>query len=221
MKAILISIKPKWVAKILNGEKTIEVRKTCPTQLRGDTPIKPEPIDVYIYCTKDKQNMLHKNCINIYWCEDSNFKATNKKLGIKTQPYFNGKVVAKFTLNKVEDVRFIMDYHYGGHYNIASYSNEKAFERDCCLSLREIDNYINKDNLYKRDKIGYAWHIDNLVIFDKPKELSEFKVKRKINECSGCKYLDTDTYEHCINCEEIKPLTKAPQSYMYVEVENE
>ena len=28
MKAILISIKPKWVAKILNGEKDIEVRKS-------------------------------------------------------------------------------------------------------------------------------------------------------------------------------------------------
>lgn len=44
MKAILMSIKPKWVAKILNGEKTIEIRKTAP---------KCElPIDVYIYCTK-------------------------------------------------------------------------------------------------------------------------------------------------------------------------
>ena len=25
---------------------------------------------------------------------------------------------------------------------------------------------------------GYAWHIDNLVIFDKPKELNDFGVKR-------------------------------------------
>lgn len=29
-KSILISIKPKWVEKILNGEKTIEIRKTRP-----------------------------------------------------------------------------------------------------------------------------------------------------------------------------------------------
>ena len=28
MKAIMISIKPKWCAKIMNGEKTIEVRKS-------------------------------------------------------------------------------------------------------------------------------------------------------------------------------------------------
>ena len=46
MKSILISIKPKWVAKILNGEKTIEIRKTMP---KCDLPI-----DVYIYCTKEK-----------------------------------------------------------------------------------------------------------------------------------------------------------------------
>lgn len=32
---ILISIKPKWVAKILNGEKTIEVRKSVVNALKG------------------------------------------------------------------------------------------------------------------------------------------------------------------------------------------
>ena len=46
MKAIMISIQPKWVAKILNGEKTIEIRKSMP---KCDLPIK-----VYIYCTKEK-----------------------------------------------------------------------------------------------------------------------------------------------------------------------
>lgn len=30
MKAILMSIKPKWCEKIFNGEKTVEVRKTAP-----------------------------------------------------------------------------------------------------------------------------------------------------------------------------------------------
>lgn len=33
MKKILISIKPKWTAKILNGEKTLEIRKTAPKDL--------------------------------------------------------------------------------------------------------------------------------------------------------------------------------------------
>lgn len=29
-KAVLISIRPEWVSKILTGEKTLEVRKTRP-----------------------------------------------------------------------------------------------------------------------------------------------------------------------------------------------
>ena len=44
MKAILISIRPKWVEKIASGEKTIEVRKTRP---KIEMPFK-----CYIYCTK-------------------------------------------------------------------------------------------------------------------------------------------------------------------------
>ena len=35
MKKILISIRPKWVEKIVNGEKTIEVRKFAPSS-RGN-----------------------------------------------------------------------------------------------------------------------------------------------------------------------------------------
>ena len=44
-KAVLISIRPKWCQKIVNGEKTIEVRKT---RLK----LKP-PFKCYIYCTND------------------------------------------------------------------------------------------------------------------------------------------------------------------------
>ena len=43
-KAVLISIRPEWVEKIANGEKTVEVRKTRP---KLDTPFK-----CYIYCTQ-------------------------------------------------------------------------------------------------------------------------------------------------------------------------
>ena len=41
MKAVLISIRPEWCEKIINGQKTIEVRKTRPNM---DTPFK-----CYIY----------------------------------------------------------------------------------------------------------------------------------------------------------------------------
>lgn len=41
MKAILMSIKPKWCEKIFSGEKTVEVRKAAPK-------LKP-PFKVYVY----------------------------------------------------------------------------------------------------------------------------------------------------------------------------
>ena len=42
-KAVMLSIRPKWCEKIVNGNKTIEVRKTRP---KMNTPFK-----CYIYCT--------------------------------------------------------------------------------------------------------------------------------------------------------------------------
>lgn len=47
-RAVLISIRPKWVEKILSGEKTIEVRKTRP---KLETPFK-----CYIYETQGKRD---------------------------------------------------------------------------------------------------------------------------------------------------------------------
>lgn len=49
MKAVLISIKPKWWELIEVLKKTIEVRKTCPNI---ETPFK-----VYVYETKDVTDM--------------------------------------------------------------------------------------------------------------------------------------------------------------------
>lgn len=42
-KAVMLSIRPKWCEKIVNGDKTIEVRKTRP---KLEMPFK-----CYIYCT--------------------------------------------------------------------------------------------------------------------------------------------------------------------------
>ena len=46
-EAVLISIRPKGVEKIANGEKTIEVRKTRPKKLKN-------PFKCYIYCTQGR-----------------------------------------------------------------------------------------------------------------------------------------------------------------------
>ena len=197
MKSILISIKPKYVAKILNGEKTIEIRKTMP---------KCElPIDVYIYCTKENKQRLYP--VSLLDKSNQVFKQAYREDKIDNRTnYLNGKVVAKFTLDKVELIRPIAL----GSFLITSTLEHKEILDKSCLTENEIRRYLT--NMY-----GYAWHISNLEIFDKPKELSEFKII-KTYICKNCppKY----QYGVCLkDCKETLSLTKAPQSFAYVEVE--
>lgn len=48
-KSVLISIRPQWCQKIINGEKTVEVRKARP---KLATPFK-----CYIYCTRGRPDV--------------------------------------------------------------------------------------------------------------------------------------------------------------------
>ena len=76
MKAVMISIQPKWVEKIVNGEKTIEVRKTAPKEV---------PFKCYIYETKGQYvKFTH---------------GAHTKYG-----YGRGKVIGEFICDKVEIV---------------------------------------------------------------------------------------------------------------------
>lgn len=193
MKAILISIKPKYVAKILNGKKTIEIRKKFPSDYVGW---------VYIYCTKDHNNLLHKNCAGIWWVEDKDFQKKNKRLGIEQQPIYNGKVVAKFTLNKVEEIKGMFD-ELNREY---AFENEKDLLDKSCLESDELGDYLKIYNNNDYEKVGYAWHIDNLIPFDKPKDISEFKTTQKFRYAN-------------LGFTELKSLTKAPQSFMFIEIE--
>lgn len=63
-KAVLISIRPEWAWKILNGSKTVEIRKTRPKM--------NPPFKCYIYCTqsadmlwilKERERYLHPDKI--------------------------------------------------------------------------------------------------------------------------------------------------------------
>ena len=64
----------------------------------------------------------------------------------------------------------------------------------------------------------YACHISNLVIYDKPKELSEFYTKCNIPE-SKCKFCDNcyDREDYYGRHYAVKKLTRPPQSWCYVE----
>lgn len=211
MKAILISIKPKYVADILNGKKTIEIRKTIPQEyldycIDSDKKV---PIDVYIYCTKDNKVFLRdfrdKKKWGAYW----KFVAMENdpsNIG-ELPPILNGKVVAKFTLNKVEKIAKV--------WHISSLTNEKVIscyrglerngltnrqlEEKSCLTHKELKDYIGWNN-------AYAWHIDNLEIFDTPKELFSFEHEKVVED-----YFRGTARKLVL-------LTKAPQSWCYIEV---
>lgn len=88
------------------------------------------------------------------------------------------------------------------------YSAEWMSMRDCdkaCMTLKEAVDYGKGKKLY-------AWHISDLKIYDKPKELSEFRKPCKINlpMCDRCEYYSTWNGR----CENI---TRAPQGWCYVE----
>ena len=160
MKSIMISIQPQYVEKILNGEKTIEIRKTMP---KCELPCK-----VYIYCTMGKNTIVYVERKG----EKDWYGNIAKNTMIVTRPkydYMNytnetlGKVVAEFTLNKVDTLeRDLNDWLPKNRYDI---SNEL---------IKNINS--NQEQLwnYGQGKTLYAWYIDDLKIYDKPKELSEF-----------------------------------------------
>ena len=76
-----------------------------------------------------------------------------------------------------------------------------------CLTMREISEYA-------KGKAVYGWHISDLVIYDKPKELSEFK---KINR--ECWYADLGLQKRdCPECQNKGCFVqRPPQSWCYVE----
>lgn len=144
MKSILISIRPEWVAKILNGEKTIEIRKTAP---KCDLPI-----DVYIYCTKE-MDLFKFSWGHNTWYEP--FKSIKDicadQLHALESDNLNGKVVAKFTLKKIDCLR--LGWERNPYFS--------GIGSATCLSVEETKEYLN-------GKIGYLWHISDLEIFDAP-----------------------------------------------------
>ena len=190
MKAILISIRPKHCCNILNLLKVLEIRKTMPKCKL--------PIDVYIYCTaEDKNGYLIRN--------RSTQKCEFTYNGFVKSVCWAGnrKVVAKFTLNKVEKI-CPRDYISLSGHRTETLSHNDLLEKSC-LTSEELGKYL-KGN-------GYAWHIDNLEIFDRPKELSEF-IK---TTCKGCPFENTQTCKNDIEGKLCR-ITKAPQNYCFIEV---
>lgn len=184
MKAILMSIRPQWVVKILNGEKTIEVRKHFPKDYVGW---------VYIYCTKNKTTTINLETLLF----------GNPKNAIS-----NRKVVARFWCDKVEEIKWDYDSPALSKY-ITQDLDEWELGIKSCLTGERLIDYLGKENS------GYAIHITKLEPFDKPKEIKEFKTHLGCNKTINCMFCKYNVFNECT-----RPihLTRAPQSWCYVEI---
>lgn len=242
-RAILMSIQPQWLEKILNREKLIEIRKTMP---------KCElPIDVYLYCTKEDE-LWGDGSGNTWKGIDSEEDLEEVFRLNHTLTRLNGKIVAKFNLNEVdkytsefvdddcyEEIRYVYLNEDGEEEDEVVFTNEISDNElnnwefpNSCVKYKELKEYVGT-NFFS--KPFYAWHIDNLQIFDKPMELSDFHkpcICPKMQYCPSCPkgyvYMseDEEEYYRATNGQEgcetewvcLNVVEKAPQSWRYVEV---
>lgn len=206
-KAVLISIQPKWCELIAKGIKTVEARKTKP---KLSTPFK-----VYIYCTKAKEILL--DVIND---GDSIYGETyhGKRQFIKSTEGSicdmygkRQKVIGEFVCDRIDEIR-VVDSDIT-RYVIVNDKVDMYITDDSRLSVDELYDYL-------WPKKGFAWHISNLVIYDEPKELSEFHNFCETYPCcdESCEYYSwtVEGGTECM-CDTEKPFKRPPQSWCYVE----
>lgn len=209
-KAVLISIQPKWCELIASGKKTVEVRKTRP---KIDTPFK-----CYIYCTKPRH--YYKISKHLLISDESLFLVNGEVrmcdgFGVEYEDaeykHLNCKVIGEFVCNCMTALK--------ADNMVQAYFNNT---NDTCLTDEEIKKYANNGKLY-------YWHISDLVIYDKPRELSEFYQIGKntahshYDYCAGCVHHENPVGEYpCIECDGNRNyLYRPPQSWCYVEERGE
>ena len=150
MKALLISIRPEHALNILNGSKTLELRKSVPKGYVGW---------VYVYVTKGKRlSVVHDDeIVKTYYYLNSHW---GREL--------NQDIPCRFWFDEYDVIlnqgsRFIVEN------KDEAYTNKLA--RESCLDYVDLKRYL-------KDKNGYAWHIKKLEIFSKVKNLEDFNLKR-------------------------------------------
>lgn len=168
-KAVMISIQPKWCELIASGKKKIEVRKTAP---KIDTPFK-----CYIYETKGL-------------CDTPTFIDEDGHISYRGR----GAIIGEFVCDKIDTYCF-------GNMDIPI----PAFDGDSTCWEFDDGYYITNGQLeqtsltyeelcnYGKGKPLYGLHISDLVIYDTPKELREFR--KPCDYGYQCKHCDKATYK--------------------------
>ena len=185
-KAVMISIRQKWCEMIVSRKKTVEVRKTRPR-------LEP-PFRCYIYCTQPKH--LYDDFISVD-TEDG------------TVGFFGGgKVIGEFVC---DDIRYADAFNF-----VVKEDGEKALEGSC-IDKADLFEYLGWENGMPRAKCTpfYRWHISNLIIYDQPRKIGEFRrICHNDLYCESCAMY----YTHNGNCDNYSlQVRRPPQSWCYVE----
>ena len=128
MESVLISIQPKWVKKIVNREKTIEVRKNKPNLA---TPFK-----CYIYCTQNKKGQDPLLIDTQKYADFGDYRnAFTCDVDGNVYCYIaNGCVIGEFTCDEIFPIK-VFENGTIQYYNY--YDMEKS-----CVPYDDIVNYI-------------------------------------------------------------------------------
>lgn len=113
--------------------------------------------------------------------------------------YGRGKVIGEFVCDRITE--------------IVCWDDTKETNIDetlTCLTYEEIEKYGN-------GKLLYGWHISDLKIYDKPKNIKEFLKPCPYGElpCSNCPSCERDENDNLIQC--FNTVSRPPQSWCYVE----
>lgn len=189
-KAVLISIRPEWVEKILSGEKTLEVRKTRP---KLETPFK-----CYIYCTNTRPFLVWGDVFRGDWfTEFTHLSGYSRAEADEIWIVFNGHVAGEFVCDRIDTVNPENEPY--GIYDVD-------------------DDFVAKTGLangalwdYGKGATLYGWHISDLKVYERPHKLDEFE---RPYDCDGC---NAKWATECNECHAENKLKRPPQSWCYVE----
>ena len=108
---------------------------------------------------------------------------------------WNGRVIGEFICNNASELDYV--YYWNNGYEFAT-----------CLTYRQVADY-------GKGKTLYGWHISDLKIYDRPKELSEFSRPCSYSGlCFSCK---RTSFKKDGNLLCNTKITRPPQSWMHVE----
>lgn len=155
-KAILISIRPEYVVDILNGNKTLELRKSVPKDFNGW---------VYIYVTKRKPYIRKLGENYFTECSVADVNKLNGKIPMRF--WFGETYLIQQAFNVYGEPLNQISVYDNKTYGWKAPKEQQEILKQLCLTEQQVLDYGKGKDLY-------AWHIKKLEIFDNPMELSDF-----------------------------------------------